>query len=106
GKLVLCGPLDEIKKQHRQVTLRFGTSLSAPPVVPGAISITGSGKEWGVICNGARDKLPVAAAGLGAEIVDERTPSLSEIFVAYAGGRESSKLQPPNLKEAPNSKLQ
>jgi ABC-type multidrug transport system ATPase subunit len=92
GKLVLCGPLDEIKRQHRCVTLRFGANLPVAPRVPGAISVTGSGKEWGVICNGGRSDLPSAAATLGADMVDERTPSLSEIFVAYAG-QESSKLR-------------
>src|SRR3954470_16315947 len=67
GRLVLCGPLDEIKRQHRRVTLRFGASLSAAPGVPGAISVTGSGKEWGVICNGGRGDLPAAVAVLGGD---------------------------------------
>jgi ABC-2 type transport system ATP-binding protein len=89
GKLVLCGSLDEIKQQHRRVTLRFGASLSVAPSVPGAISVTGAGKEWGVICNGGRGDLPSAAAKFGADIVDERAPSLSEIFVAYAAAGQS-----------------
>jgi ABC-2 type transport system ATP-binding protein len=84
GKLVLCGSLDEIKRQHRRVTLRFASSLSIPPVVPGGLSVTGSGKEWVVMCNGGGNDLPMAAARLSAEIVDERSPSLSEIFVAHA----------------------
>jgi len=37
------------------------------------------------LCNGARAGLPAVAARLGAEIVNEHAPSLSEIFVAYAG---------------------
>src|SRR5579859_7859829 len=36
GKIVLCGPLDEIKAQHRRFTLRFDTAQTKPPVVPGA----------------------------------------------------------------------
>src|SRR3954469_3826312 len=79
GKLVLCGPLDEIKTQHRRLTLRFAASLLAPPVVPGALSVTGSGREWVVVRNGARTELPMDIARLGAEIVDERIPSLGEI---------------------------
>jgi len=86
GRLVLCGPLDEIKTQHRRLTLRFAASLLAPPVVPGAVSVTGSGKEWVVMRNGARTDLPTIAP-LGAEIVDERVPSLGEIFVAHAGAQ-------------------
>jgi ABC-2 type transport system ATP-binding protein len=37
------------------------------------------------MCNGARHELPAAAEKLGARIVDERAPSLNEIFVAHAG---------------------
>ena len=85
GKIVLCGPLDEIKAQHRRFTLRFDTALSQPPVVPGALSVSGAGKEWVVMCNGARAELPVVTAKLGAQIIDEQAPSLNEIFVARAG---------------------
>jgi ABC-2 type transport system ATP-binding protein len=85
GKLVLCGPLDEIKAQHRQFTLHFEIAQEKPPVIAGALSVNGKGREWTVMCNGARQELPGAAAQLGARIVDERAPSLNEIFVAHAG---------------------
>ena len=86
GKLVLCGPLDEIKAQHCRFTLRFETAQAKPPTVPGALSVAGTGKEWTVISNGARIELPAITANLGARIVDEQGPSLNEIFVAHAGG--------------------
>jgi ABC-2 type transport system ATP-binding protein len=85
GKLVLCGPLDEIKGQHRRFTLRFDSAQPKPPAIAGALSITGSGREWSVICNGARAELPSICANLGASIIDEQGPSLNEIFVAHAG---------------------
>ena len=85
GKLVLCGPLDEIKEQHRRSTLRFETAQSKPPAITGALSVTGTGKEWTVMCNGARNELPAIAATLGARIVDEHAASLNDIFVAHAG---------------------
>ena len=85
GKLVLCGPLDEIKAQHRRITLRFETAQSKPPAITGALSVTGTGKEWTVMCNGARNELPAIAATLGARIVDEHAASLNDIFVAHAG---------------------
>ncbi|HLX70475.1 MAG TPA: ABC transporter ATP-binding protein [Verrucomicrobiae bacterium] len=88
GKIVLCGPLDEIKAQHRQFTLHFEVPPAKTPVVAGALSISGRGKEWTVICNGARAELPSVAAKLGAQIVGERAPSLNEIFVAHAGTGE------------------
>jgi ABC-2 type transport system ATP-binding protein len=85
GKIVLCGSLDEIKAQHCRFVLNFETAQSKPPVIPGALSVSGAGKEWAVMCNGARAELPSIAAGLGARIVSEQVPSLNEIFVAHAG---------------------
>ncbi len=85
GKIVLCGPLDEIKSQHHRITLHFESAPAKPPIIAGALSVTGAGKEWTVICNGLRSELPAVAAGLGATIVDEHAPSLNEIFVARAG---------------------
>jgi ABC-2 type transport system ATP-binding protein len=85
GKLVLCGPLDEIKSQHRRFILRFDTVQDQPPVVAGAISVQGVGKEWMVMGNGTRNELPAVAGKLGARIVGEEAPTLNEIFVARAG---------------------
>ena len=81
----LCGPLDEVKAQHRRFVLRFETAQLTPPAVPGALSVSGAGKEWSLLCNGARAELPEMAANLSARIVDEQAPSLNEIFVAHAG---------------------
>lgn len=85
GKLVMCGSLDEIKAQHRRFVLNFETSQPKPPAIAGALSVSGAGKEWVVTCNGGRAELPSIATSLGARIVDERTASLNEIFVAHAG---------------------
>jgi ABC-2 type transport system ATP-binding protein len=85
GRLVLCGSLDEIKAQHRRFILNFETAQKKPPFIAGALSVSGTGKEWAVICNGGRVELPSLAAGLGARIVEEQVPSLNEIFVAHAG---------------------
>lgn len=84
GKLVLCGSLDEIKAQHRRFILHFETVQEQAPVIVGALNVCGRGKEWSVMCNGARDELPMIAAKLGARIVEEHAPSLNEIFVARA----------------------
>jgi ABC-2 type transport system ATP-binding protein len=79
GKLVLCGPLDEIKAQHRRITIRFEAQQARPPVVPGALSVTGTGREWTIIGDSARTELPRAS------IVEEDAASLNEIFVATVG---------------------
>jgi ABC-2 type transport system ATP-binding protein len=84
GKIVLSGPLDEIKAQHRRLVLSFESAQAKPPIITGAVSVSGIGKEWTVICKGALNGLPAAAAQLGARIVGESVPSFNEIFVAHA----------------------
>jgi len=90
GKVVLCGPLDDIKQNHRRLTLHFETPLLQAPALRGALSIAGAGREWTVICDGARSELTAAALSLGARIVAEHTPSLDEIFVARVGKKTST----------------
>ena len=85
GRIVFCGSLDEIKARHRRFTLHFETAQVKPPVIAGVLSLSGEGKEWTVMCNGTRTELPSIAAGMGARIIEDRVPSLNEIFVAHAG---------------------
>jgi len=84
GVLKLCAPLDDIKGQHRRIALRFEVPHAAPPDVPGAIRVEGSGREWTVICDATRIYTPALADSVGATIVDDRPASLDEIFVAHA----------------------
>jgi ABC-2 type transport system ATP-binding protein len=87
GQIVLCGPLDEIKESHHQLTLRFEAPQLQAPVLEGALRVEGAGREWRITCNGARDRLAAAAVRLGARIVEERIPSLDEIFMARVKSR-------------------
>ncbi len=84
GTVLWSGPLDEIKAAHHRLVVRFETPQARPPMIRGALSISGAGQEWTVICNGIRSDLNAAAGELGGRIVEEHTPSLNEIFVARA----------------------
>lgn len=86
GQVVLRGPLEEVKANHHRLVLRFDSPLPSALKVPGILSITGSGQEWTLICNGSHQEIATAAARLGGRVVAEDTPSLDEIFVARAGG--------------------
>ena len=85
GRIVLCGPLDEIKTQHRRLVFSFEKAQEKPPVITGAVSVSGMGKEWTVICKAAQNGVAAVATQLGARIVGESAPSFNEIFVAHAG---------------------
>src|SRR6516162_5391110 len=84
GKLVLSGPLDPIKAQHRRIKLRFETPQPKAPIIPGALSVNGAGREWTVICNRHRPELPTLTMRVGTPIVDEEAASLNEVFIAHA----------------------
>ncbi|HXA15524.1 MAG TPA: ABC transporter ATP-binding protein [Thermoanaerobaculia bacterium] len=85
GAIVLSAPLDEIRKSHRCLTVRFAESRPHPPPVAGVLRWDGGGQEWMAVVRGSSAALQTAAAGWGANIVAERVPSLDEIFVAHVG---------------------
>jgi len=87
GQVVLAGPVDEVKEKHHRLVLRFDAPQSSAPKLPGVLSLTGGGQEWTAICNGKRDEAVAAAARAGGRLVEESSPSLDEIFVAWAGAK-------------------
>lgn len=85
GEIVLRGQLDDVKATHRRMVLRFNEPQSVPPKILHALSLTGSGREWTALCNGAREELIADVVTLGARVVSDHIPTLDEIFVARAG---------------------
>jgi ABC-2 type transport system ATP-binding protein len=85
GRVVLAGALDLVKENHHRLVLRFDSPQPTAPPLPGVLRITGSGREWTAICNGRREEAVTAVARAGGRIVAEDSPSLDEVFVAWAG---------------------
>ncbi len=86
GRIMLTAPMDEIKAQHRRLTLRFGQSHDQPPSLVGILSFEGRGAEWTYTCSGESDHLRRAAEAIGATVVDDAALSLDEIFVSRIQG--------------------
>jgi ABC-2 type transport system ATP-binding protein len=82
GRMVLCGPLDEIKATHRKVTVRFDEPQVRRPVLDSAFVCDGFGRDWVVVCPRRVEELAVELAWLGGRIVAEHGASLDEIFIA------------------------
>lgn len=85
GRIVLCGPLDEIQQAHRRLTLRFEEARPAPPALPGALAWEGGGREWTAVWAGPPEELSAAVTASGGRVVDEAGLGLDEIFVARVG---------------------
>jgi ABC-2 type transport system ATP-binding protein len=87
GQVVLAGAVDEVKESHHRLVFRFDSPQASAPKFPGVLSLTGGGQEWTAICNGKRDEAVAGAARAGGRVVAEGSPSLDEIFVAWAGAK-------------------
>jgi len=85
GRIILDAPLDDIREGHHHITLRFSQAQLKPPKLARALSVNGSGQEWSVLCNGGRQEVIAEATGMGAQVVEQRSPTLDEIFLARAG---------------------
>jgi ABC-2 type transport system ATP-binding protein len=85
GKIVFSAPLDDIKLTHRCLTLRFAEARSRPPELAGVLSWEGTGHEWTALYHDRLGDFQGAAANCGAQVLEKRTPSLDEIFVARIG---------------------
>ena len=101
--------IDGVTRRFGSTAALFDVSLSVPRgTVFGLVGVNGAGKttllkhvlgllkaqtgrvrvfalEWTAVCNGRLDALRAAVAEAGARIVEQRVPSLDEIFVAQVG---------------------
>lgn len=93
GRVVLRGPLDEIKAGHRRLTFRFVSERTTPPPFEGVLQWQGAGREWSALCDGRLEETRRAATELGAQIIEENVPSLEEIFVAWVRSTRPSKTE-------------
>jgi ABC-2 type transport system ATP-binding protein len=89
GRVALSAPLHEILNSHRRLVLRFEAFQSTRPNLPGILSCQGEGREWTVLCNGGLEELRAAAKQSGAQVVEEESPTLDEIFLARATAMRS-----------------
>ncbi|WP_010585030.1 ABC transporter ATP-binding protein [Schlesneria paludicola] len=90
GQIILSATMDDMKEQHRRLTLRFAHPVETAPILAGALTSSGRGHEWTYICSGERSDLMVAASSLGASVIEDATMSLDEIFVARVLNRRNA----------------
>ncbi len=90
GRIVLRGSLEEIKALHHRLTLRFDDPVTHPPALLGSTRWEGFGREWTVVCPGTIDEIRSRAAGFGAQVVEDTSPTLEDIFVAHAAAAKTT----------------
>src|SRR6476661_1030607 len=70
GKVVLSGPLDEIKAGHHRLTVQFDGFRPKPPALAGALAWEGEGREWTAVCHGGLGELQAAVGAAGGRGVE------------------------------------
>lgn len=90
GRLVFCADLDDIKETHHRLTLCFDRAPARPPLLAGLLACQGSGREWTAVYSGALGEIEATVSGMGGRIVENRVPSLDEIFMARVGARPAT----------------
>jgi ABC-2 type transport system ATP-binding protein len=92
GRIVLSGPLDEVKAAHRRITLLFDEPQPTPPTLGGSVVCEGFGREWTAIFSGSTEEAAARASAASARVVEAGTPTLDEIFVTRVAVRRRAKV--------------
>ena len=87
GAVVLDDTLENLKTERRVLTLRFTIVSANPPMIAGALPLTGEGREWKYLTHEPLERVRRDLQQQSAELIDELPPSLEEIFVGCSGGR-------------------
>jgi ABC-2 type transport system ATP-binding protein len=87
GRIVVHGPLERVREEHRVLTVRFAGPQPSPPEAAGMFGWEGSGQEWSAVSCLPLSDVHAAVATWSASVVEERSASLDKIFVARVGRR-------------------
>ena len=85
GRVIVHGPLDQVREAHRVLTVRFDGPRPQPPQLAGMFGWEGGGREWSAVSCLPTTEVQGAVQTWGAHVVEERSPSLDKIFVARVG---------------------
>jgi len=84
GRIVFCDTTQGVRDAHARITIRFDTPQAQPPVMDGALTWEGRGREWTAVLSLTPEQARSAAASVGAKVVEESPVDLDEIFLARA----------------------
>ena len=97
GRIVLDGPIDDVKARHRRVTIRLDEPSDDAPRLDAAILVEGSGRDWSALCEGDLARVIDDVARLGGRVVDDHAANLDEIFVARVASHRTRPRPSPEV---------
>ena len=84
GRIVFCDTTQAVRDAHTRITIRFDEPREQPPVMDGALTWEGRGREWTAVMSIPANEARLAASALGAQVVEQSALNLDEIFLARA----------------------
>ena len=105
GRIVFCDSVEGVRDKHTRITLRFELVREIPPELPGALSWQGGGQEWTAVCAASAEETRMAAASLGAQVVNEESPNLDEIFIARTTSNNGNGMSNSAQQQRPQSEV-
>lgn len=90
GNVVLNASMMDITETHHHVVLRASNGRRKAPVLPGTLACQGNGPEWTVLSDAPLADVETAAAQMGCHLVESRSATLEEIFMARSGKSNKS----------------
>jgi ABC-2 type transport system ATP-binding protein len=94
GKIVVAGPLDQLRACHRVLRVRAERRPEELRAIPGVVTVDGDGEVVRLFGRGTAESLTGRITATGARVIDERPSNLSEIFLALAGQRAPKEERP------------
>lgn len=90
GRILLASPLDQVLVSHYQLMVSFPEPQPYFPQLTGALTWSGAGREWKIVCNGQKKELEAELEAMHCQILEQEAPTLEEIFVARMKSVERS----------------
>ena len=85
GRITLSGPLEEVRDSYLRSRVRFVEPFDQPPALETALVMEGGGRTWSVVHSGSLELFHQSVLVLGGEVVESRSATLEEIFLARSG---------------------
>lgn len=85
GRVSLDSSLESINSSHHHSSFRFDDMQGCAPSIENAVAVSGEGRFWSAIHHVPLEKFKHSVEKLGGEIVESRSATLEEVFVAQVG---------------------
>ena len=91
GKLIACGPIEELKRSVKRLVMTFEEDAPAGMDLAGALAVESVGRQSSAVVRGYSDDVLAQARRYRPRTLDVEDLSLEDVFVALVGGRSADR---------------